>query len=108
MLLYGISRFVIEFFRGDERGMVFGGISTSQFISLLLVPLSRRRCCCSCRGETELPTGVRGAKPSGARPDADRWPPSTVDSRRPTRRANGWTGFSRRSCPGTRARRSSA
>jgi phosphatidylglycerol---prolipoprotein diacylglyceryl transferase len=57
MLLYGISRFVIEFFRGDERGMVFSNISTSQFISLLIVPLavamllylSRRR---------DLPTGV--------------------------------------------------
>ena len=40
MLVYGLSRFVIEFFRGDPRGMVFGNISTSQFISLLIVPLS--------------------------------------------------------------------
>jgi phosphatidylglycerol---prolipoprotein diacylglyceryl transferase len=40
MMLYGISRFVIEFFRGDDRGMVFGTLSTSQFISLLIVPLS--------------------------------------------------------------------
>jgi phosphatidylglycerol---prolipoprotein diacylglyceryl transferase len=40
MLLYGISRFVIEFFRGDDRGMVFGTLSTSQFISLVIVPLS--------------------------------------------------------------------
>ena len=40
LLLYGISRFVIEFFRGDPRGMVFASISTSQFISLVLVPLS--------------------------------------------------------------------
>src|SRR3954462_440124 len=39
MLLYAISRFVIEFFRGDERGMV-GMFSTSQFISLLLAPLA--------------------------------------------------------------------
>jgi phosphatidylglycerol:prolipoprotein diacylglycerol transferase len=39
MLLYGISRFVIEFFRGDERGMILG-LSTSQFISVVLVPLS--------------------------------------------------------------------
>ena len=38
MILYGISRFVIEFFRGDDRGVVFGDISTSQFISLVLVP----------------------------------------------------------------------
>ena len=40
LLLYGLSRFVIEFFRGDPRGMVFGSISTSQFISLVIVPLS--------------------------------------------------------------------
>jgi len=39
MLLYAISRFVIEFFRGDERGTV-GIFSTSQFISILLVPLA--------------------------------------------------------------------
>lgn len=39
MLLYGITRFVIEFYRGDPRGMV-GTLSTSQFISVLLVPLS--------------------------------------------------------------------
>jgi len=39
MLLYGISRFVIEFYRGDERGLI-RGYSTSQFISLLIVPLS--------------------------------------------------------------------
>jgi len=40
MLMYGVSRFVIEFYRGDERGMVFGVLSTSQFISAVLVPLS--------------------------------------------------------------------
>jgi phosphatidylglycerol:prolipoprotein diacylglycerol transferase len=39
MLLYAISRFVIEFYRGDPRGMV-GPFSTSQFVSLLLVPLA--------------------------------------------------------------------
>lgn len=39
MLLYAISRFIIEIYRGDERGMVFG-VSTSQFISLLIGPLS--------------------------------------------------------------------
>ena len=39
MLLYAISRFIIEFFRGDERGTVFM-FSTSQFISLLLAPLA--------------------------------------------------------------------
>jgi phosphatidylglycerol:prolipoprotein diacylglycerol transferase len=39
MLLYAISRFIIEFFRGDERGTV-GVFSTSQFISILLAPLA--------------------------------------------------------------------
>src|SRR5439155_17254524 len=39
ILLYAISRFIIEFYRGDERGTV-GMFSTSQFISILLVPLA--------------------------------------------------------------------
>jgi len=39
MLLYAISRFIIEFYRGDPRGMIFG-VSTSQFVSLLIGPLS--------------------------------------------------------------------
>jgi phosphatidylglycerol---prolipoprotein diacylglyceryl transferase len=39
LLLYAVSRFIIEFYRGDERGMVFM-FSTSQFISLLLAPLA--------------------------------------------------------------------
>jgi phosphatidylglycerol:prolipoprotein diacylglycerol transferase len=39
MLLYGISRFIIEFYRGDPRGTV-GVFSTSQLISLLIVPVS--------------------------------------------------------------------
>jgi phosphatidylglycerol---prolipoprotein diacylglyceryl transferase len=41
MFLYGVSRFIVEIYRGDPRGSVFGGaLSTSQFISVLLVPLS--------------------------------------------------------------------
>jgi phosphatidylglycerol:prolipoprotein diacylglycerol transferase len=39
MLLYGISRFVIEFYRGDDRGMVLG-VSTSQFVSIIVVPMA--------------------------------------------------------------------
>jgi phosphatidylglycerol:prolipoprotein diacylglycerol transferase len=39
MILYAISRYVIEFYRGDPRGVIFG-VSTSQFISLLLAPLA--------------------------------------------------------------------
>jgi phosphatidylglycerol:prolipoprotein diacylglycerol transferase len=40
MLLYGVSRFIIEIYRGDERGRLFDAISTSQFIAVILVPLS--------------------------------------------------------------------
>ena len=39
MLLYAISRYVVEIYRGDERGMVLG-MATSQFVSILIVPLS--------------------------------------------------------------------
>ena len=40
VLFYAISRFIIEFYRGDDRGMPLGGLSTSQLISLVLFPLS--------------------------------------------------------------------
>ncbi len=39
MLLYAVSRFIIEIYRGDPRGTVMM-FSTSQFISVLLAPLS--------------------------------------------------------------------
>src|SRR3954453_18835552 len=39
MLLYAISRFIIEFYRNDPRGSVLI-FSTSQFISVLLTPLA--------------------------------------------------------------------
>jgi phosphatidylglycerol---prolipoprotein diacylglyceryl transferase len=39
MLLYAISRYVIEIYRGDERGMILG-LSTSQFVSVVIVPVS--------------------------------------------------------------------
>jgi|SRR6516225_1027195 phosphatidylglycerol:prolipoprotein diacylglycerol transferase len=39
MLLYAISRYVIEMYRDDPRGSV-GIFSTSQFISLILAPLA--------------------------------------------------------------------
>src|SRR5499427_8326531 len=39
MLLYAISRYIIEIFRGDPRGTV-GMFSTSQFISIILAPLA--------------------------------------------------------------------
>lgn len=37
MLLYGVSRFVVEMYRGDERGSI-AGLSTSQFVSVIAVP----------------------------------------------------------------------
>jgi phosphatidylglycerol:prolipoprotein diacylglycerol transferase len=40
LLLYPCARFGIEYFRGDPRGMVLDVLSTSQFVSVLLVPLS--------------------------------------------------------------------
>jgi phosphatidylglycerol:prolipoprotein diacylglycerol transferase len=39
MFLYAVSRYVIEMYRGDPRGEILG-FSTSQFISLVLAPLS--------------------------------------------------------------------
>jgi phosphatidylglycerol:prolipoprotein diacylglycerol transferase len=39
ILLYSVSRYVIEFYRGDERGSV-GPFSTSQFVSVILAPLA--------------------------------------------------------------------
>ncbi len=38
--LYAVLRFIIEFYRGDDRGLVFNAVSTSQFISIVLAPLS--------------------------------------------------------------------
>ncbi len=40
IFLYAISRYVIEIYRGDPRGTVFDVFSTSQFISVVLAPLS--------------------------------------------------------------------
>lgn len=39
MLLYALSRFGVEFFRGDPRGML-AGYATSQVIALALIPIS--------------------------------------------------------------------
>jgi phosphatidylglycerol:prolipoprotein diacylglycerol transferase len=40
VLLYSTLRFVLEFFRNDDRGMVTTALSTAQGISLVLFPLS--------------------------------------------------------------------
>ena len=39
MLMYAVSRFVIEFYRGDERGSMFG-LSTSQIVAVGIVPVA--------------------------------------------------------------------
>jgi phosphatidylglycerol---prolipoprotein diacylglyceryl transferase len=39
LLLYGGSRFILEFYRGDPRGVI-GALTTSQVVSLIIVPLS--------------------------------------------------------------------
>ena len=39
LVLYGVMRFVLEFFRGDEARGIWGWFSTSQWISLVTVPL---------------------------------------------------------------------
>ncbi|WMJ23129.1 prolipoprotein diacylglyceryl transferase [Paludicola sp. MB14-C6] len=37
LILYSIGRFIIEYFRNDYRGNVGGFLSTSQFISLIII-----------------------------------------------------------------------
>ena len=39
ILLYAISRFVVEIYRGDPRGTLMG-FSTSQFVSLVIAPIA--------------------------------------------------------------------
>lgn len=36
LMIYSVGRFIIEIFRGDERGSLAGWLSTSQFISVVL------------------------------------------------------------------------
>src|SRR5579872_5528776 len=60
MLLYAISRFIIEFYRGDERGTV-GVFSTSQFISILLAPLAIGMLVYLSRATTPAPKKARKA-----------------------------------------------
>jgi phosphatidylglycerol:prolipoprotein diacylglycerol transferase len=58
ILLYATSRFIIEFFRGDERGAV-GIFSTSQFISILLAPLAVLMLAYLARAAAPAPTTAR-------------------------------------------------
>jgi len=39
-MLYSIQRFILEFFRGDLQRGVYGGISTSQIISIIIFAIS--------------------------------------------------------------------
>lgn len=39
MLLYAISRFIVEMFRGDDRGQLMG-LATSQFVALVMLPIA--------------------------------------------------------------------
>src|SRR5206468_6245507 len=58
LLLYAISRFIIEFYRGDPRGSV-GMFSTSQFISLILAPLAIVMLARLARSQSPAPTPTR-------------------------------------------------
>jgi phosphatidylglycerol---prolipoprotein diacylglyceryl transferase len=58
MLLYAISRFIIEFYRGDVRGSV-GVFSTSQFISIILAPLAVVMLARLARAHSPAPTAAR-------------------------------------------------
>jgi phosphatidylglycerol---prolipoprotein diacylglyceryl transferase len=65
MLLYAISRYIIEFYRGDPRGVVLG-MSTSQFISLILAPLSLAMLVWLRRSSPETPQELRGRRKAAA------------------------------------------
>ena len=63
ILLYAISRFFIEFFRGDPRGFTMG-FSTSQWISMGLVPLSIVMIAMLWRRTPEVVPAVTSAAPA--------------------------------------------
>ena len=65
VLLYSISRFVIEFYRGDDRGMPLAWLSTSQLISVVLAPLSHRHAVVS-----EPAVAAAGRRNAGAAAEA--------------------------------------
>jgi prolipoprotein diacylglyceryltransferase len=65
MFLYAVSRYIIEIYRGDPRGALFG-FSTSQFISLILVPLSLIMLTWLARTTPESPREMRGRRRAAA------------------------------------------
>jgi phosphatidylglycerol:prolipoprotein diacylglycerol transferase len=78
VLFYAASRFVIEFFRGDDRGMPVGGLSTSQLISIVLLPLSLFMLRSLSR-RARRPRPRRGGRPDGA-PGARRRKPTLAST----------------------------
>src|SRR5215831_7611389 len=60
MLLYAVSRYIIEMFRGDPRGSILI-FSTSQFISVILAPLAVVMLVYLRRGEEPAPKIARKA-----------------------------------------------
>jgi len=65
MLLYAISRYIIEIYRGDPRGEILG-FSTSQFISLVLAPLSLVMLAWLARTTPDTPQAMRGRRRAAA------------------------------------------
>jgi phosphatidylglycerol:prolipoprotein diacylglycerol transferase len=65
MLLYAATRYLIEIYRGDPRGIVLG-VSTSQFISLVLAPLSLAMLFWLSRTTPEAPRARRQPKRAAA------------------------------------------
>jgi phosphatidylglycerol---prolipoprotein diacylglyceryl transferase len=65
MFLYAISRYIIEIYRGDPRGAVLG-FSTSQFISLVLAPLSLIMLAWLAKTTPESPQEMRGRRRAAA------------------------------------------
>ena len=101
MFLYAVSRYIIENYRGDPRGTVFGIFSTSQFISLVLAPLALAMLVWLSKS---APTTRR--KCSGvAKSRRERWNPSSSSSPLSTT-GSGSTGFSSRSSSSIRVPRS--
>jgi phosphatidylglycerol:prolipoprotein diacylglycerol transferase len=69
MLLYGISRFIIEFYRGDSRGTIpflTMTLSTSQFVSVLIVPVSLVMLVLLARRPRPIPAGTASRRTRAA------------------------------------------
>jgi phosphatidylglycerol:prolipoprotein diacylglycerol transferase len=65
MFLYAVSRFIVEIYRGDPRGEILG-VSTSQFISIILAPLSVVMLVWLSRQPPEMPGETERGRPLAA------------------------------------------